>query len=238
MALSYSGTGQYSSTTNSSQYNASTPYTVSLWIKPSGNDDSYDWYLEVGDCASAQAGVGIQESDAGGELQAWVWNSGVYATEIGTAFSYTNDVWVHVAIVVSGSQCEVFYNGSSNGTVAEVPDSNANDDITVAASRGGSQLTDADFAEIAYYNVALGSAEVSALADGASPLLIRPGSLVEAFPLVNGSVNGLFGDSLSNTGSPSAAEHPSIIMPRRGLVVPTPAAAAPAPSFTPRVIWF
>ena len=69
-----------------------------------------------------------------------------------------------------------------------------------------------DVAEVAFWNVALETAEIKELARGASPLSIRRNSLVFYAPLLGGptDIDLIGGKSLTLNGGPGIDAHPII----------------------------
>lgn len=91
-------------------------------------------------------------------------------------------------------------------------------------------------AEWAVWNVALDADSRKALAQGKSPLLVRPENLVFYCPIIGRSspepdyIGGL---QLALTGTVAKADHPRIIQPRRQPLIFVSAGGAPPSDFTP-----
>lgn len=84
-------------------------------------------------------------------------------------------------------------------------------------------------AEAAVWNAALTDAEVAALAQGVSPLLIRPSALVN-YPPFRLDDRDLMGGTLTSSGDPAIVSgHPNIIMPSAQILQFPPVAGGPAP---------
>ena len=82
-------------------------------------------------------------------------------------------------------------------------------------------------AEGAAWNVELTSAERQMLADGVSPLLVRPGSLRYYMPhVVAGVTRGYFGNAITEAGTVTTSAHPRTIYPPNVIAVEFAAAAA------------
>jgi hypothetical protein len=86
-----------------------------------------------------------------------------------------------------------------------------------------------DLAEVAVWdNCTLTLAELTALADGTAPSLIRPASLAHYWPLWgrhSPELNLVGGTGLTLSGPPVFTEHPRVVYPARRRMVYVPAAA-------------
>ena len=92
----------------------------------------------------------------------------------------------------------------------------------------GTEYLDGVVSEFAIWNVKLDAAEFAALADGVSPLLVRPGSLVAYWPMLENSGN--IQDWVNNNtgtetgGTIATAAHPPVIYPS-SQIIPFPTGA-------------
>lgn len=148
-------------------------------------------------------------------------NSTVALTSV-SSVTATNSIvantWFHAAGVYTASNDRLAYFNGTAGTTdisSSTPSGIAQVMIGARTSSGtpGLFLT-GRVAEVGIWNEALTAAEILALAQRASPLLIRPNALVGYWPL-----GGIFGDSdtcfinstynLTPTGSPTFAAHPA-----------------------------
>lgn len=82
-------------------------------------------------------------------------------------------------------------------------------------------------AEVAAYDGALTAADMAILAEGISPLLVKPETLVHYFPLWGGYTTepNLFGGAGGTVSGALKADHPAVIYPTRQKLI-LPAAAA------------
>lgn len=82
--------------------------------------------------------------------------------------------------------------------------------------------------ELAVWDVRLNNDEAIAYANGTSPLLIRPQSLIEYIPLIGrfSTEIGVKGTTWTASGTPSAAAHPRTFAPAHMLLPRKPAVAA------------
>lgn len=156
----------------------------------------------------------------------------------------TTNQWYHLTATVNWTTdpdtCAIYIDGSSvaltnSGGTNSTPDTTGGTPFGwIGALAQGTSLgfpTDhwpGDIAEVAYWSAALTAGEAAALAVGASPSLIRPGSLVDYYPLLGG-VNGRVRGTATNSGTVDAAHPPRVFYPRRALRLSEAAAPPPPP---------
>lgn len=204
------------------------PLTFAAWFKPS--------YSPFGCVLSActtfsSAGYGRFQMFYSGTLA--ISNRLIAATSSDTTGgenAYTANqcnvgAWNHGAAVFASETSRTPYlNGTAgtNGTVSVVVTNSPNVIVGVrwqgtTAGFGTSGWFDGDIADAAIWNVALTAAEIASLAAGASPLTIRPQSLVFYAPMTGESTTtevNLIGPALSLSNSPArATSHPRIFNP-------------------------
>jgi len=169
-------------------------------------------------------------------LQVWLW--AVTAGGNNKAVASLNpggNVWYHACgIEYASNSRAVFMNGANKGTNS-TDLSPANADRLSIGVRGDSTPSgymSGLLAEIALWNTDLTDAEVAILADGFSPLFVRPANLVAYWPLIGRyspeiDLVGGYGMTLNSGDSgPVAAAHPRIIYPSSPQVFAFAAAAA------------
>jgi hypothetical protein len=98
------------------------------------------------------------------------------------ATSVSSDVWHHVAGVFASGNYRIYLNGgtadgTNGGTTVPSTLDRANIGTRVYSGTAADYML-GDIAAVAWFNVALTEAEITALAGGAPPLRVRPGSLV------------------------------------------------------------
>jgi hypothetical protein len=135
-----------------------------------------------------------------------------------TAGSMDANVWQHACgVFTSASARAAFVNGVNKGTNANEITPNARDTVTIGGSLqsgGVSTPMSGMIAEVAVWSVALTDAEVAELGDGASPLTVRPESLVHYWPLVRDLNDRIGGATLTASASAAAvADHPRVWYP-------------------------
>jgi len=131
----------------------------------------------------------------------------------------TADTWQHVAATDNGTNIQIYHNGSA-GTqdTSRAPDSI--DAVSIGGQKAASESRwhSGGIAEAAIWNVALTTDEIAVLAEGVSPLLVRPESLVAYWPLL-GNDRDWFGryNMLSINGPSWTVGPPSVIDTRHRL---------------------
>jgi hypothetical protein len=131
------------------------------------------------------------------------------------------NTWYHAAGVVAASNLRTVYFNGGAGTPDTVSVSPTGVDRTIIGARFNTTLGlhwNGKIAECAIWNVALGAAEIAALAKGFSPLLIRPTSLVAYWPLIGRTSPEICpkgGFDMTVVNGPTGAEHPRVVVPRR-----------------------
>jgi len=209
-ALDFNGSTQRIDAGNPS-LGLGTTYTVSAWVRPDvvdstrtftkwGSTTGSNQFLFLFGQVSADVRFFVRDDAA----------VGASATKTGV---FSAGVWAHCAGTRSGNNVQVYVDGvAGTGASASIGTTSVNN-LRIGAADDGTgsvfQYWDGRIAELAIWSVALTADEITSLARGMSPLLVRPSSLVLWTPLVR-DINELrSGVSLTNT-SPTAAEHPRI----------------------------
>lgn len=143
-----------------------------------------------------------------------------------TTAGFSANTWNHAAGVFSAADSRAVYlNGGNKGTNTTSQTPESLDRTTIGAlNNGGSIIVRCSglIAEAGIWSAALTDAEVASLADGVSPLLVRPESLVAYWPLIGRTspeIDVVGGFGMTVTGA-VAAEHPRIYLPSPGLWIP------------------
>jgi hypothetical protein len=138
-------------------------------------------------------------------------NQGVATSSSG----FTANTWFHACGVFTGDTSRAaFVNGANKGTNATsaIPTGIDRIGIGVLARSSLANFSNGMIAEVGIWNAALTDADVASLAKGASPLMIRPESLVFYAPL--SSTNLEFRAALALTATDiTAGVHPRIYRP-------------------------
>jgi len=85
---------------------------------------------------------------------------------------------------------------------------------------------DGEIAEVGVWDISLTDAEVAILAEGFSPLFVRPDRLKFYAPIVREKIDIVGGLVLSDFGSPTIQPHTRVFMPAPPMIISAPAAAA------------
>jgi hypothetical protein len=182
------------------------PFTFAAWFKPTTSAAVMS-VLNLGDGGTTNfMSLGI---DATGHARTFI-QGGSASTSAGTV---TNGTWAHLAAVfTSTSLRQAFLNavGATTDTTLYTPFTANKTEIGII---GTLDFANGAIAEAGIWNVALTQDEITALAAGVPPLLIRPGSLKGYWPLwgddspepdynPNGTLN-----NLSLVNAPTKADH-------------------------------
>ncbi len=192
---------------------ATPPMTFACWFKPANITATT---VIMGVFAPSDDGhyLIFRGADAGDPLTATSNRQSVLAASATTGTSgIVADTWYHAAGVFnSTTDRRVFLNGTKFTNATSVSPSGFTK-TAIGAFTGSSTILyfSGDIAEAAIWSVSLTDAEVASMAKGASPLMIRPQSLVDYWPLIGRTTNenGIKGNILTNTGT-TVAVHPRI----------------------------
>ena len=215
MALAFDGTDDSLTHSGAIFSGAATDYSFTLvaWARP---DDKHDGVIVGADDGSTNDERFSIYSRNNGRFA--LRRKGGYVQTPDADYDNSNTTWFHIAGVFSYGARALYVNGTSEVTQT----SNVSLDPTGATAfyigndRSG-LYWDGAIAEAAAYSETLGAADISCLAAGFSPLLVRPSKLIGYWPLGGGyfpaTVNPIGSTSLSVNSSPSAEAHPRIIYP-------------------------
>ena len=189
------------------------PLTMACWFN--SNDDAN---VQVLMCLGSSSSPNLWNLRASGSIGGDPLTVETYQAGSGTAGNtttgYSTNTWHHAAMTAATDNRYVYIDGGSVGqdSSSKTP---ANIDRTVIGSYSFNGLhgwyMSGNIAEAGIWNVVLDTAEIVALADGYSPLLIRPGSLALYVPLVRDNDEDIVGGlSLTASGSPTIAAHPRV----------------------------
>lgn len=129
--------------------------------------------------------------------------------------------WTHAAAVFTDdTNRAALRDGANKGTVALAKTPSGLDRVQVAVENTSAYLG-GSIAEAAVWNVALTDAEVAILAQGVSPLFVRPQSLVLYLPLIRDNDNDLVGGlNFTANNGPTVSAHPAMIYPAAPIIAP------------------
>lgn len=236
MARLFDGTGDYAKSASQSYYNGAT-VTVAFWMRvPSGHGNSlFDYALGVGGDI-LNRGLTFNFSGSGASIDALVWHGGG-SFQVGTSFTFTDDVWTHYCITstTTGPSTKFYTSGSLQGS-ANTTDTRVTGAVPFAIcaepNDPANAQGEASIEELVIFSSILDAAQVAGLAKRFSPEQVSP-STIEGYwrllgrndPEVDRAKNG---QHLTITGSGGRLEHLPMTYPASPHVVTAPAAAAPA----------
>jgi len=194
-------------------------FTFGCWFRTSNLTDSQGL---MGIASSGDASVYAVLAVLGGETgdPIGITARGTTSYTVQSTSGISSNTWHHACgVFTSDTSRDVYLDGGSSA--------NSSGSVTLANidrfsvgmlhRNAGIWWHDGDIAEVGVWNVALTSAEIGMLAQGYSPLLIRPESLVFYTPLIRDNDEDLVGGlSLTANGSPTVSDHPRIINPTTG----------------------
>ena len=210
MARLFNGTSEFLSTT--SIPDGSLPMTFGAWVYMS-DVTSVQTVFACADASSNNVFERLQLSGATLRIRTNDAGSGRNVVSSGTMSAGT---WQHACGVVTSAASRTCYIDGGNAVTGT-------DSFTPALTRmalGASIRSSATqhflagrIADAFFYNAALTADEVAALAAGASPLLVRSGSLLGYWPLwgiASPETDYVGNTNMTLTGSPSAADGPPL----------------------------
>jgi hypothetical protein len=180
MALQFDGSGEYLLSTSLAGVSG-VPYTFGCWAYLDTGAAGTDVAIMLGD-STAVTYEEIQFFTGNGKLRLRTLSSGG-SNLAGALWSY--DTWHHVMAVVSATDSRALYLDGGGKVTSSVDKTVTIDEITIGA-RTISSATNymlGRLAHAAVWAAALTDEEVAALAAGASPLDVRPSSLLGYWPL-------------------------------------------------------
>lgn len=133
-----------------------------------------------------------------------------------TSLAYTAGTYQHFCGVNSSSTVRAaFLNGANKGTNGSTYTAASLDRFNVGSNPGGTSPVFGVVAEAAIWNIALSDAEVADLAQGLSPLMVKPASLVYYLPMwgVGDLIDRMGGLTVAVNGNPTTGDHCRIYYP-------------------------
>lgn len=161
------------------------PFTIGHWFNATalaGPNQNMVMLYPSGSTSLCNIGTGIDGASSKAETFTSD-NIGTYdVNTIGSALS--TGTWHYIALVCVSANNKVSYiDGAATATSFLQNMGTAQNNMAVADFAGGSGAFDGLLSDIAMWSVALGANEISALARGCQPYLIRPSSLVAYWPM-------------------------------------------------------
>jgi hypothetical protein len=202
------------------------PLTLAAWVIRSG-------------FTTQRIPLGIfYTSGAGTNLDGWFLNTNTSAQVIAqtgdgtstsgstTTATMSANVWAHIGGVFTSSTSRTAYlNGvaATVNTTSRTPTASNKTSIGIGYSQNNTvtgRFDDGYIAEVGIWNVALTAADMLILATGASPIMVKPESLVAYYPMIRGDANGdmpdlIGGLTMVEQGTVAVQSHPRVYYPGR-----------------------
>lgn len=173
------------------------PWTISFWFRVYSDTAFINIFGFPGIDVSAGGSIGGDPLNVqDGSLNTWDTTNG-----------FTKDIWQHCTLSRSGGgTASLYINGG--GKVSGALDAPGS-----ATAIFGSSAANVDIAEIAMWGVQLTDAEVAILALGASPVLVRPASVLHYLPLIRAVQDRARSTSITSDGA-GVTDHPRVFHKR------------------------
>ena len=256
MALTFDGSTEYLSA--SVALVSARPITMCGWVRPETKQSNAILTLiesaDAGGMSNTSGYMSVGPGRYGRMDMFWAKQRTSAASYplYGSSSGVATSTWFHmVAQVLANNSHELFVDGSSVGsaTAGGYTSDIASADtlyighVGVTSGHGisglqGNKTVDGGIAEVAIWDIQLTANQISALAAGFSPLLIRPDKLLGYWPLggpyahATAYIDVVGGNTLAQTGSMDATnleQHPPIIYPTSPTVITGGVIAAPIP---------
>jgi hypothetical protein len=209
------------------------PLTISCWLLPTTHA-TFHTLVGIGRIAGASPNHywAVGHNATGFPFAAS--NDGTTEVDATHATAVVNGTWTHLCGVFTSATSRTIYQNGINpvtNAVSSIPLLLTG--VNIGSLQNGTSeisFSDGAGAEVGIWNVALSAPEVTMLALGINPRLVRPSALVMYCPLRQPSGNEP--DYLSATvftasaSAPTAVAHPLILGPRGGIVIPSAGVAA------------
>ena len=209
-------------------WNGTLPVTVACWFRSASLAATYDVLLRFEDATGAnQSAIFLAGITASSTLAAASENSAGTIVQGVSSGTFSSNTWTHACGVWASSTSRTAYlqgTAGTTNTTSNTPTAASLTRMAIGAagiSGGGGSFWDGDIAEIGVWNVALTQDEITSLANGFSPLKIRPTALLSYVPMYIGEGAGVsVRDKLSPTsltaltGTIQSVSHPRVFYPR------------------------
>lgn len=209
------------------------PVTIAAWFNPA----SEDTLMAPVTISSSDNDDGFQLALQGIGTQVVMASHGSSGVQASTSTAWAASTWFHgCAVFASSTSRAAYLNGGGKGTdtASMTPTGLNRTNLGVFYASGSYDPYDGLMAEIGIWDVALSDGEVAVLATGASPLLVRPGSLIRYVPGIRSTQERLVGTAWTVVfGAPGVGLHTRVFYPSNNVLVAKPAAAAGGGIFTP-----
>lgn len=210
MARLFNGTSDYLVSEDSTNLPSVVPLTLAAWFRSTTTGSTQN--IISLDTVDNSGGFRLLAAGAvAGDPVSANHRSGSSPANANTTTGFTANTWYHACgVFTSNSSRTAYINGGSSGSNTTSKSTISIDRVDMGANYTGSaytsQLFSGRIAEAAVWNVALNTDEISALASGVSPRLIRPSALRFYAPLVGDPIDLRRGLAITNSGT-TLADH-------------------------------
>lgn len=221
MARSTDGSASNGLHTASNDFAATSVYTVAGWLNLGDTTDIQSIWGR--DDSTSSATRHMQFRSNGTSLEFICFNTAAGTTSATQTGLSSSSGWQHVAGVFTSAKKATAYVDGSPGTesaaLSGTPQTGSTRDALLVRYRTGgatpwNEPMNGAVAWMAYWDVALSAADISALAAGAHPLTIQPHNISRLYPLFGGSTGNdielINGYVLTQQGTVGTAESPPV----------------------------
>lgn len=219
---------------NASAIVADAPFTVSFWGNIDGVASNEGWFSLSSTSDPDDQHTIMTLSGTPNVRSRSTSDTGGSFTSAAAPSAMSAGSWHNIVGLWTSTSSRTCYIDGSGGTA----DTTAITGMATLNVTGFGRLSDSTpssyingmMAECGMWNVALTAAEIASLAEGVSPLFIRPASLVGYWPLIGNDspeIDLVGGNDMTLGGTPTAVAHPAVMRPSAQILQFPPSAAAP-----------
>lgn len=212
MAYTFNGSSQYLTTTTTPV--AVAPLTMACWFNSTSSTTSQNLIQVCSAAGNDSFRLLIAGAVAAKPVRVATTDSVPTQITADTTAGYTTNTWTHACGVFASTTSRTAYiNGGNSGANTTSVNPQNVDRIRSGATINNSTISQyfaGQIAEVAIWNAALSAAEVLSLSQRASPLLIRPQSLVFYAPNVSNLTDLIGARTITNNGTATVSAHPRI----------------------------
>lgn len=190
------------------------PFTMACWANTNDDTLGNQGLMSIADKDAADQIWELRFTKTGAPIRPVRFRTvnGGSAENCDTSTEWTGSAWHHACAVGTSSTSRTVYLNGAGAVTVTTDITPANLDRNAIGNTANSALSipmSGAIAEAAIWSIALAAAEVAQLAQGFSPLLVRPESLVAYWPLVNDSdIDWIGALDMTPTNTPTTTDHP------------------------------
>ena len=194
------------------------PFTVCCWAI-TNNTSTAQVIMQLGNGTTlADSWALLFRPDVGGDPVQFRAEGDAGVTTADSTTSFSSGTWHHVCgVATSASSRTIYLDGGSSASDTTTNNVSLPTDLNFGSDfAGGNSLNTGSVAEMAFWNVSLTAVEIASLAAGASPQLVRPGSLTRGCRFLrsgNDDLDYMSGGSFTQTGTVDQVSGPATWQP-------------------------